>query len=372
MRVGIIRGDLPGPLFMADLEPTSQTNFPTEPAGQTRYVSRPDVGLVTAAMKANAGAGFSSTSDIATPVTINGGNQTLRARILASASFSVILIPTGVYATLAALVAAANPVLLTFGMALEINPVNAARLVLYSLTFGVGSYIEIDTTGNGSTFNGATAAKFGAGGGTFTEPAATAFITATLPVAGPLDVRAATIRTQLGPALTDAQVKAMADSIAPQFVETDVAVKSFEVGNLHGFLSGTYTPDPTRLPALALGAALTVVQDDGNTLFTAPTPTIAGAVHNAPNTGDITISGSGLGNAEFFNATVVHVTNPTTGAFVRLQQKAIAATLSGGTQGSVTATQIVLPASLLAGLGVVGSKVQVQFTSLASLVFTAT
>jgi hypothetical protein len=285
----------------------------------------------------------------------------------------VILIPVGVYATLAALVAAANPVLLLSGMALEVNPANAARLVLYSLTFGVGSYIEIDTVANGSTFNGVTAGSFGAGGGTFTVPAATTFITATLPVAGPLDVRATTVRTQLGPAPTDAQVAALADSIAPKFVDTDVTNKSFEVGNLRGYLSATYTPDPTRMPPLALGPALTVVQDDGNTVFTAPVPNITGAAHNVPNAGDITITGVGLGNAEYFNTSVVHITNPTTNAFVRLQQRAIAATLSGGTQGSVTATSIVIPASLLAGLGLAaGNKAQVQFTSLASNVFTTT
>ena len=45
MYVGVIRGDLPGPLFLADLEQTSQTNFPTEPFGQTQYISRPNLTL---------------------------------------------------------------------------------------------------------------------------------------------------------------------------------------------------------------------------------------------------------------------------------------------------------------------------------------
>ncbi len=372
MRVGIIRGDMPGPVFMADLEPTSQTNFPTDPAGQSRYVSRPDVTNVTNVMNANVGAGFSSVGNLTTPITINGGNQTLRAKIASAASYSVILIPTGVYSTLAALVAAANPVLAPLGMALEINPVNTARLVLYSLTFGPGSFISIDTTGNGSTFNGATAANFGAGGGSFTVPSVSTLITATLPVGGPLDVRATTLRTQLGPALTDAQVSAVAGSIAPQFVETEVAIRSFGVGDLHELLSPVYTPDPTRLPALTLGPAITVVQDDGNTLFTAPLPIITGAVHNTPNPGDLTISGSGMAVAEPYGTlgTTIRITNPTTGAFVRVTQKIIQATLSGGTQGSVSPTSIVIPASLIGGStgfgSVTGNQVELQFGSLAN------
>lgn len=369
MRVGIIRGDLPGPLFMADLEPTSQMNFPTESSGQTRYVARPGLTNVAAVMGTSAGAGFSSTANITTPVTINAGNQTLRARTSAAASYSVILIPTGVYASLAALIAAANAVLVTYGMALEVNPANAARLVLYSLTFGPGSYIELDTVGNGSTFNGVTAGSFGAGGGNFTVPSAATFITATLPVGGPLDVRAATIRTQLGPALTDAQVKSMADSIAPQFIETDVAVKSFEVGDLAGYLRASYSPDPNRLPAIATGAAITVVQDDGFTAFVATVPTISGTALGTPSAGDVTITGTGLGNSEYFNATEVKVTHTATGRSVTLKQRVIVATLTGGTQGVVSATSIVIPASLIPGT-VAGDKVQVKFTSLASGVAT--
>src|SRR5690349_7144758 len=119
MRVGIIRGDLPGPVFLADLEPTSQTNFPTEPPGQTRYVSRPSVAAITAYL----------------------AKQGLSA-------------------------------------------------------------------------------------------SATALITATVPIGGPVDVSSSTITgvSGLGSA-TGTQVIALQDLLAPKFVETDVAIKSFQVGN---------------------------------------------------------------------------------------------------------------------------------------------
>ena len=47
MRVGVIRGDLPSPLFLGDLEPVSKANFPIDPVGQTRYLSRPDPTTLT-------------------------------------------------------------------------------------------------------------------------------------------------------------------------------------------------------------------------------------------------------------------------------------------------------------------------------------
>lgn len=47
MRVAVIRGDLPGPIFIADLESTSQYNPSTEAPGQTRYLSRPSTTAIT-------------------------------------------------------------------------------------------------------------------------------------------------------------------------------------------------------------------------------------------------------------------------------------------------------------------------------------
>jgi hypothetical protein len=355
---------------MADLEPTSQMDDPVDPPGQTRYVSRPDPTLVTnAIIAAKVGASIESTGNITFNLTINGGNQTLRARLKNSGAFTVILIPTGVYTNAASLVAAMNTVLAPVGMGAQVSPSFPLRIDLFSLTYGPGSYIEIDTTGNGSTFN--TPAVFAAGGSNFTVPSATTLITAFLPVGGPLDVRLATLETNIGPMVTAAMGKIIANAIAPQFVETDVAIKSFEVGMMKGYLSASYTPDPSRKPALPTGAAITVVQDDGNTLFTAPVPNISGAAHNSPNGGDITITGTGLANAED-DLTSVHVTSADGSKFVHLVQKIIRTTVSGGTTGSVSATSIVIPASLLAGLGVAGSKVQVQYTSLASNAFTVT
>lgn len=156
MRVGVIRGDLPGPVFIADLEQTSQPTPTTAPPGQTRYISRPD----------------------------------------------------------------------------------ATRIAAYLTAQGLAA-------------------------------SASTIITTCLPVGGPLDVSSATITGIAGlGAATAAQVKGIADLIAPQIAETSIARNSFLKGNLKGLLSASYNPDPSRTPALSNGAAITVVTDDGVTLYT--------------------------------------------------------------------------------------------------------
>jgi hypothetical protein len=259
MRVGVIRGDIPGPLAINDLETVSQYNPTTEPRGQERRIGRPNVAGITA---------------------------------------------------------------LLVNLGLSANVVD--------------------------------------------------LITATLPVGGPLDISASTIRgvSGLGSA-TDAQVAAIADAIAPHFIETDVAIKSFQVGMISGFRSAFYNPDPRRFPAISNGAAISVVQDDGITPFVAPMTVISGAVHDSPNAGDITISGTNLGNSEVLSS-VVRVYSADMSRSVKLLQKVVQTTFTNGTQGLVSATSIRLPASLLAGLGVAGSKVVVQYTSLVSNMFTVT
>lgn len=367
MRVGIIRGDLPGPLFLADLEPTSQTNFPVDPAGQTRYVGRPTLAEVTTAL-ASVPATIVGIGAIVFPLTIDGTNDTLLLKELASAGFTTVTLAHAVYANITTLRAAVNAALVAAGLATRAPVLSATRLVLVGPT-GAGAYLANDTVLHGSTANTDLGLPDGA---SWTVPAAAAAITALLPVGGPLDVSTGTLATAVCPILTAAQILAIQDAIAPHFVDTDVAIKSFEVGNLAGYLSPTFVPDPHRVPTMTPGAAITVVQDDGVSLFTAALPMITAAVHNVPNAGDITITGVGMAVTER-DETVVHVTDPTTGVTLRLEQKRIRSTLSGGTQGVVTPTSIVIPKSLLIPPGsatslgaAAGALVSLSYTSLAN------
>ena len=367
MRVGVIRGDMPGPIALMDLEDVSQFNPTTEPLGQERRIGRPDATVVGAALAAIP-AGSQGTVNVSGGVAITAPTQTLRIKTLASAGFTVVTVGIAVYASGAALVTAVNAALATAGVAATAR-LNGNFLVIQSNAPGVGSYLNIDTVGNGSTFN--TPVGFAAGGEITTVPTAATVVTATLPVGGPLDVSTVTLVATVGDGGTAAQLSGLADSIAPHFVETDVAIKSFQVGMISGFRSASYNPDTRRVPAIANGAAISVVQDDGSTPFVALLTVITAAASATPSAGDLTITGTNLGDSEV-QSTVVKVTSANGASSVKLYQAKIQATLSGGTQGSVSATSIVIPASLLNGLGVANSRVIVQYTSFASNVFTVT
>lgn len=372
MHVGVIRGDLSGPIFLADLEPVSKHDPAIEPSGQERYVSRPTVAEIEAVLASStSGAGANERGlDISAtfPITINAGNQALKIKTSAAAAFITVNVATGVYADLASFVAAVNAALSNTGVfAYGSTVVAAEHLHLESATYGVSSYLEIDSVAGGSTFN--TPGGLPAGGVVRTMPAATDYITACLPVGGPLDVSTPTVGVVgAGTALAALRyvpasrgtVAAMADAIAPQFVDTDVATKSFQVGMIAEARSVNYNPDPRRFPPLANGPAVEVVQDDGVTPFAAALPTITNAQVNVPGPGDVTITGFGLGDEEVYE-TQVKFTG--TGAKV-LPHEII--TNAGGT---IAPTSIVIPAALIPGVVATTTSVQVRFTSLASNTF---
>lgn len=94
---------------------------------------------------------------------------------------------------------------------------------------------------------------------------ASALVTATVPVGGPVDVSSTTIKAVSGLSGASAtQVTAIQDLLAPSLVETTVARASWTSGNLKKLRNSTFTPDPNRFTT---GPAIVVVQDDGVTLF---------------------------------------------------------------------------------------------------------
>lgn len=371
MRVGVIRGDIPGPIFLADLESTSQANFPTEPEGQTRYISRPTSVTVGAMMAASIPASIAGGGAVVFPANIILANQTLKLRNAPAAAYSTFLVPIGAYANMTALLAAVNSVLAGSPyVAVERSP-GSNIFAIQTTAKGTGTYIQVDSVAGGSTFN--TPSALAVGGANKTVPTPAAFILTTLPVGGPLNVTAATVRGSLGTGLTDAQVDAAADAIAPQFIETDVAIKSFLVGDIAKARSASFNPDPNRIPAIVSGPAVTVTEDDGTTLFSIANtlPTLSNAQFGVPAPGAVTLTGTGLAsfgvpNAEDLLTKVKFILPSVSTGFVTLSQYAITATAGG----KVSETQIVIPASLVpAGVGV-GTQVQVQYTSLVSNVFT--
>lgn len=360
MRVGIIRGDLPGPILLADLEPVSRYNPSSEPRGQERYISRPVTSVVeTALSDASFGAGATlAGGDISgtLPLTINGTNDDLKVKIVSAAAFTTVSIVNAAYATLTALITAVNVALVGTGVTAREN-VAGNGLSLESDTYGVDSYIENDSVAGGSIGNTALGL---ADGVVRTMPAAAVFIADCLPVGGPLDVSVVTVKavgaTTNSNALNlipDARgtVTGVADAMAPSFVETPVALDSFLVGNMADLLSANFNPDSRRMPPLSNGPAISVVEDDGTTTFALTLPTVSSATLDSPTAGDVTIAGTGLGDPER-NETFIRFTGNV--ATVVNQQVLEAA---GGT---VSNTAIVIPASLIAGAATTTTFVQAQ------------
>jgi hypothetical protein len=370
---------MPGPILIKDVEPVSQYNPPTEPRGQEVYISRPTVAElegVLASSTVGAGATLNGGDISATfPLAITAANDDLELRLSAApTAFTTVLIPIAVYANLASLVAAVNSVVSGIGVLARTN-VAGNGIALESLTRGVNSYLENDSIAGGSVANGPLLL---ADGVVRTIPPATDYIAALNPVLGALDVSTATINAiGVGTATTALALipaargttAAVADAVAPQFQETPIAIESFQVGVLADFLNAAFTPDSRRIPPLALGPAITVVEDDGVTPFVAPVPSITTATFNSPGAGDVTIAGFSLGSAgapnSETNETTVKVDGtgtPRGGPRVLRQELIIEA------GGVVSATSIVIPAAMIPGSALATTNVQVKYRSQATAV----
>lgn len=251
MFVAVIRGDLAGPLFLADLEPKSTSNPSVEPhAGQARYLSRPDATKIAA------------------------------------------------YLTSQSLVAST-----------------------------------------------------------------TDLITATVPVGGPANVASGTITGVAGlGAANPTQVAAIQGLLAAKLVDTDVAKKSWLSGVIAGLRSASFNPDKNRF---SNGAAVSVLADDGSTTFTFAHPNLTNADLDTPTSGALRLTGTGLLGFGMYETSVT-VIGSAQGSPIqkRITQAQILA--AGGT---VTATQIDIPATLTAGMSVGFTSVRVVTNDLVSNAF---
>lgn len=367
MRVGVIRGDMPGPLNIMDLEPVSQYNPMIEPRGQERRLGRPSIGSVAAALS-QIGAARAGTADISGGATIDGTNNVLRLRTVSGGAYATITIAQAVYASGGALLLALNQAIKASGAnATARLSGDGKNIVIQSKRTGMGSYLDVTATG--STALGVLGLT--AGGGAYTPPAPADVIAAALPVGGPIDVSTGTLAGLVGAGATAEQLAIIADALAPQIAETDAAIQSYQVGMLSIARSPNYNPDPSRRPALANGPAIAVVKDDGVTAYSSAGLAITAAARNSPSAGSITITGTSLGTPERLDTTI-RVTSANGARSLRIAQAVLQRQLPGPTQGLVSPTSIVIPAVLLQGLGVAGSRVIVQYTSMVSNVFTVT
>lgn len=369
MRVGVIRGDMPGPVFLADLEDVSQWNPSTEPRGQERYLSRPDLTLVGAALSANVPASRKGTIDLAgaLPITVVlGASDVLQIRVDPLAGYTSCTVAAAAYPSIATFLVAVNAAIAASAMkGLVTASVDETGhyFVLRTTAKGTGAYLGVNVLAT-STLN--TLVGFANPAFAFTVPTAATVISTTLPVGGPLDVRLVTLGTLLGGGTTTAERNAVADTIAPRFIETEVVIKSFQVGYLADLRNALFNPDPNRLPAIANGPAITCTLDDGWTVYTAPLTAITNGQIGVPLANWVTITGTDLGHAERPEDTEVHFLDesnlPTQQLPVILWGKHI---IAHG--GSIAPLSITIPPALKpTWVAATTTKVRVKYTSFAS------
>lgn len=318
MFIAVIRRDFEKSIFLADVEPKSLANPPTETwKGQNRYLSPPDpvaiANYLTAQSKLNVepllsasgwtlGNGWTGSYNT---FSHSAGTATLANSLAAITSSVYSLVVTITHRT-------AGTVAVTFG------GVSTGSISVTTTTAITALNTNTLVVTPSTDFNGIVSLSLSAVNstipltGTTAAAVAAALIAATIPVytggALPLspvryDIRSATIKGVSGigsPGLTHAtttQVQTLQELLAHHFVETGTVKKSFLNGNIRGFLSPTFNPDshlggigqpPTKLP-LTSGQAILTLADDGLTFFTLAQPVITSAVVAA---GALTIGGA--------------------------------------------------------------------------------
>jgi hypothetical protein len=270
MRVGIIRADLgPYGIYLSDLESRVQRNFSSHPPGQSRQVHYATDSILDAVLT---GVGVVSVrgTDMAVAVDTTADN-TLRIRKGSTDPYTVIAVPAGVATAKTAIRDALNNGFNNAFLPFVAEIIGTNQIQINSTApanSGPTARLQIDTTGAGSTLN--TAVGFAAGGTILTGLSVAALRAATFPTPLTIDVSTATITALSTWALLNASqqaalVEAIAEAIAPRFVETGQALLSFAFGVLAKMRSASFQPGGPIKNILPPGIAAAIVTDDGVT-----------------------------------------------------------------------------------------------------------
>lgn len=265
-------------LHLDDLLPRNQYPYDSQVAGQSRVVRKPSDDELAAAVAAYP-APVSLTGTDANAAVDTSVNDTLRIRTNPDLAYTVIAVTAGAATAKTTIRDDLNTAFGTAGLGLLASVDGSNHLVITSVSpnVGPGALIDVDSVANGSTLN--TAVGFAAGGVTVSGAATSALVsdikTAVYPTSVTIDVSEATIvgaNADLG--LLSAGDKtalatAVADLVAPQFVETGDVLLSFAAGKLSKMRVASFQPGGTRA-GLPAGIAVAAVENDGSTPFTYP------------------------------------------------------------------------------------------------------
>lgn len=271
MRLGFVRNDL-SPIYLQDVENTSQRDASLQAKGQSRYFRKPTDAELTAVLNATA---FLSARGSNTAATVDTtSNRTLRIRVGASDAYTVIQVTANAALAKTTIVAELNAAFTTAGLPFvaSVKGTNQLQIDTKGTNAGPSARLQIDTVGNGSTLS--TAVGYAAGGVSLSGLAVSALKTAVYPTSTTINVASATIvALSTFASLTAGQqasiVNAVADLVAPKLAETGPVLRSFAYGTISKLVSSGFQPGGARI-GLPIGPACAAVADDGSTPFVLP------------------------------------------------------------------------------------------------------
>ena len=143
MRVAALRTDI-GHLYLDDIENSSQRNFSSEPAGQSRYIHSPTDAELAAVLKSYAFVTRVGSTASPFDTTIADGTI-LKIKASAAAAYTSITVTSGAAVTAAQIVVDLNLGFTNAGLPFRAR-VSGANVAIDSTIGGPAAYIQMDTT----------------------------------------------------------------------------------------------------------------------------------------------------------------------------------------------------------------------------------
>jgi hypothetical protein len=242
-----------------------------EPPGQSRILRYPTDAEIESALNLFAFLSLRGTDMSATVDTITGPDDTLRIRRNAADAYEVISVTQGLAVPKTTIRDDLNTAFVARGLPFVASVAGTNQLQIDTTDDNAGpsARLQVDSVVNGSTLN--TAVGFAAGGVTVTGITVASVKAAVYPTPTTINVSTAAIVALSSWSLLSATkqaalVDAVAEVIAPSFVETGAVLLSFAYGVFSKMRSATFQPGGDRV-GLPAGVAAAFLQDDGVSVF---------------------------------------------------------------------------------------------------------
>lgn len=267
MRVGIVRSDI-NKIFLNDIESRSQRCFSMEPYGQTRYLHKPTSEELLNVLNKYATLTSAGNNGDATVDTTGANATKLNIRTSATGAFSQVVVTSGAAITKDQIVFDLNAGFKSNGLPLIARVDTHECIMIDTLAKGPGAYIEVSAT---LPSVAALHTVLGLGATMKSGLSVDDLKAAVYPTEKTIDVSTVNILSlSTFSSMTIENLiqlrEAIANVIAPHFVETGMVLLSFAYGNLSKMRSPNFWPGGSR-SGIPAGVCAAVVEDDGFTPF---------------------------------------------------------------------------------------------------------